>query len=759
MNFAMINRIVPVAAVASLAGLLFAPLTHAETGTEARADAGVVEEILVTARKREESVLEIPESLSVITGDDINRQNLKDLKDVGFKVPNLNLSMRLDGFPNVSIRGLGAFGNTQGVGFYLDDVQIFSDASSRFGDLARIEVLKGPQGTLYGGSNVGGAVKFVSARPDPGEAFGRVKVLGGEQGMIDVEASLNAPLGDTGWAMRLFGFSASHDGFLKNENPVRHNGQRSANKKNTGETETHGARVMFAGPLAENLSLFASMRWNEYDGPNNTWSRELVTDNFQYPRVVNTAPNNPRHTRRTYAGMVELLWELEGFDVVSVTSYTDTDSDRDTDLDIREEYLLDLFRPEKMNVFTQELRFTSTGDAPVQWIAGAYYSMYDEEMDSYLIIYDSRVTADGRLDGVLGCIAGDLCSGLWAGEIVPPNEEAEEFLLPFEYRRRDKSHLAAFANVTYEVQDWELGLGLRVDQWKNKSKNLDVNLSSGLKETEILPRASVSRWLNEDSMMYFTAAFGYEPGGLNIGEFGLLPFQAEKAASYEVGWKGRWADGRANASIAGFFIDYNKRQIEYHIATDAGPVEGIGNFGDSKQLGFEADLSVQVSDALRLSFAVGTVDAEWTGETLAYGIDFEGEKPPNVPEFSWNINADYRQPINGNMDFLFGVQVSKNGAYDGVQAYYPIRNPSYTIINAQIGVAGENWELTVNAENLANKDYYTDVQSFPSFFLLDADGVCLYPVGTDGPEGQGNCVTIGTLGQPRLITASLSYFF
>ena len=126
--------------------------------------ADTVDEVVVTARKREESLLDIPESVHAIGGADINRQNIKSLEDVGFLVPNLNLSPRADGFPNVSIRGLGSFGNTQGVGFYLDDVQVFSDASSRFGDLERIEVLKGPQGTLYGGSNIGGAIKFVSAR-------------------------------------------------------------------------------------------------------------------------------------------------------------------------------------------------------------------------------------------------------------------------------------------------------------------------------------------------------------------------------------------------------------------------------------------------------------------------------------------------------------------------------------------------------------------------------------------------------------------
>ena len=155
---------------------------------------GTIEEIVVTAHRREENLLEIAESVSVISGADISRQNIKGLEDVGFLVPNLNLSTRLDGFPNVSVRGLGAFGNTQGVGFYLDDVQLFSDASSRFGDLERIEILKGPQGTLYGGSNIGGAVKFVSARPDSEATFGRLKAVLGEQGIVDVEGSVNLPV-------------------------------------------------------------------------------------------------------------------------------------------------------------------------------------------------------------------------------------------------------------------------------------------------------------------------------------------------------------------------------------------------------------------------------------------------------------------------------------------------------------------------------------------------------------------------------------
>ena len=137
------------------------------------------DEIIVTSRKREENILAIPESLASFSATLIEQGNINELKDIGLLVPNLYMSRRLDGFPNVSIRGLGGFGNTQGVGFYLDDVQIFSDASSRFGDLERIEVLKGPQGILYGGANIGGAIKFVAKRPDPEAFSGRIKVSAG----------------------------------------------------------------------------------------------------------------------------------------------------------------------------------------------------------------------------------------------------------------------------------------------------------------------------------------------------------------------------------------------------------------------------------------------------------------------------------------------------------------------------------------------------------------------------------------------------
>ena len=732
-------------------GLAAQQTAHGQTNQEAAGP--VVEEIIVTARKRQESLLEIPESVAALSGDQIARQAVDNLRDIGLSVPNLNLSMRTDGFPNVTIRGIGGFGNTQGVGFYLDDVQVFSDASSRFGDLDRIEVLKGPQGTLYGGSNIGGAVKFVSARPDPSDSFGRVKGRLGEQGMVDVEGAANVPLGEAGWAARVFGFFYEDDGFLVNRNPPRLNGVRGNENRDIGAVEEYGGRVMVSGPLGDRLSAFAALRYNEMDGFSNIWMREL-TDDFQYDRAVNNSTNST-HLRDTLAGTVELVLELDNVSVLSLTSYTSTNSTRYTDADIREEFIFDANRPEDMDVFTQEIRFTSTNEGQFTWLAGAYYSMYAEKMRSTQIWWDARVDADGNITGALGCAIGmPTCSGVWLGEIVPPEHEMDFLAVPFEIRDRDKSHLAAFANVNYDWGDWELDLGIRVDQWENSTDNFDTGISSSQDAVEVLPRASLTRWLTEESMVYFTYAKGYEPGGYNLanfeGENDLFGFDIEEASSFEVGWKSRFLDDRLTFSAAAFFIDYTDRQVEFQAQVGGQVIEGIINLGDSEQYGFEAELNLQATEHLSLMAGVGFIDAEWQDGALVDSgdaiVDLAGTEVPNTNDTNWVLAMDYNAPLSqvGGLRFVAGLQASRTGKFLGLQAWDTVRHPSYTVVNAQIGLQGERWELLLQVENLTDEEYYTDVQRFPNLH--------------DPVFGAPN-INIGTMGQPRLAAVVLSYRF
>ena len=716
----------------------------------------VLEEIIVTARKREENVLEIPESLTTFTGDMVESANINGLEDISLLVPNLWMSRRLDGFPNVSIRGLGAFGNTQGVGFYLDDVQLFGDASSRFGDFERIEVLKGPQGILYGGANIGGAVKFVTQQPDPEEFSGRVKAQAGEDNFYDGEIQLNVPLGSD-WALRLFGFALTDDSYLINPNTPRLNGGVPNNDPDVGHTEKYGVRAVLAGSISEQLSLKATLRYNEYDGPNNIWNRELNGD-LTHTNVIDTS-YNARHERETIAGSIELTYDFGNFDAIYLTSYTDTESDRETDLDIDQEFVLDLFRSWPVEVWTQELRFTSTDDSALQWQAGAYYLDYQRDYDADLIIpygfcFFLDPGCNPNPDDPLPYPSID-------DEMNPP--EGFPIVAPFEKSHRKREQIAGYANFSYRMSNIEIAGGVRVDNWKSKRSNFDSGISGSQEETEVLGRGSIAMFFDEDrSMVYGTVSQGFEPGDFNLTNFegvdSLFGYGEERATQYEIGYKGRLLDDRLILTLAGFFIDYKNRQFELQTEdpNTGTVVEGIVNVGDSEAWGLEGDMVLSMHENWTLSTGFGYVDPEWDNGVVSplTGGDLSGMTTPNVADWSVTAALDYDQQVNDEVRLFGRLQLRYKGdATTDAQLRdvpgddFPFwGNPDFTVVDLGAGVEWNNWEFGIHVENLFDEEYYIDVQEFPNF------------AGTKLPGGPGNII-IGTLEQPRRVVGSVSYSF
>ena len=716
-----------------LAGTLGPHASLLATAQEAR-----LEEVVVTARKRSENLMDIPESVSAIAAIEVERRNIKGLNKIGLAIPNLNLSMRTDGYPNVTIRGVGAYGMTQGVGFYLDDVQLFSDASSRFGDIERIEVLKGPQGVLYGGSNIGGAVKYVSKAPSTESLEGRIKVLGGEQGIWDIEGDINIPLSDK-WALRAFAFTREDDGFMRNPgslSPVF--GVDYNQPTDVTASEQSGGRIVLAGDISDSFSMTASVRYNEYDGPVNNWAREMGTPpKMEYPLTLDTS-QNPRHERETFGARLELNLDLGNVEFKSITSYTDTESDRLTDVDLTQLWFFNIFRPETMEVMTQEFRFSSTGDGPLQWVAGVYAMDFEETMTSTLDF--GWIVIDG----------------------VDPTTGVK---VPFETRQEDKSNLAAFGNITYETGAWELGLGLRVDRWESEEEAVDIGHSASKDDVEILPKLSVTRNFQNDSMAYLTISKGFEPGGwVGIadgappvygpnGEKTLAGFDPEEAIQYELGWKGSLADGRVQASAALFFIDYDNRQFEFIVPNPSGDgtlIDGIENIGDSEQTGIELGLTWQASDYLQVAAAYGYIDAEWDSNTILPdgSANLGGQTPPQIIEHSTTVTANFQMPAFGDFDFVANLQLSHNGTMEGGKpSGGTVQNPEFTVMDVQVGVVSDRWELMLNLDNAFNERYYTDVEPFPNFSFGGLTG---------SEPGE---IIIGTHGHPRLFTASATYRF
>lgn len=682
-----------------------------------------LEEIIVTARKREESLLDIPETVVALSGETISRHNIKNLDKIGMSVPNLNLNTRTDGWPNVTMRGMGAFSLTQGVGFYLDDVQLFGDASSRFGDLDRIEVLKGPQGVLYGGSNIGGAVKFISTRPSPDETTGHIKLMAGEQSSTDVEGSINLPIGNE-WAVRLFAFTREDDGFMYNP---------TTDDDSVAGYEESGGRISIAGPLSDNLSLYASLRSNQYDGPNNNWALERGTaPNFDYPYIndIETPSNNDKET---YGASLELVWELDGFDVTSITSYTDTEAKRLTDVDLQPELWLNAQQNETFEATIQEIRFASNTANNLQWQAGLYSSKMEW-------VERSTTRFGPQIFGI-------------------------DLTIPAKHDNTETTHLAAFGNMTYTTGLWEIGFGLRVDSWERKKLVPAEVTESGLDHansidgTEVLPRLSISREVNDDTMIYLTISKGYEPGGLrhepvtfdSQGNPSLSTYGKEEAVQTEIGVKGSFMDGRGSFSAAAFLIDYEDRLFTTIVQSATGPFESVGNSGNSENMGFELEIAYQATENLSLAAAFGTLEAEWDQGTIINGVDMSGRTPSGSIDNGVALAANYEKPLSNGMEFIADFQYNRRGTSASMPAHDSIKNPSYYTLNLSTGIRSGNWEFMIHGENLTDENYYTDLENWVN---LGAGGAL------DGVNNMTDpFYIIGTHGHPRMLSASLTYNF
>jgi len=698
--------------------------------------------IVVTARKREETTLEVPETVTAFGEQQLERAFIDDIDDVGLAVPNLQLSTRTDGFPNVTVRGIGGFGNTQGVGFYLDDVQLFADASSRFGDLARIEVLKGPQGILYGGSNIGGAVKFVSKRPELGVVEGQVSLRAGSFNYFDGQAELNLPLGEN-WAVKLFGYAETDDGFLTNPRTPRQNGRQADAGENIGRREQYGARAALYGDL-DGVEIYITARYNEIDAPTDPWIREL-DGNFNYSRLVDLS-YNPRNKRETFGLTGHIDIPIGDVTLQSVTSWSDTRSRRQTDLDIQPEFVLDLFRPEDFAVLTQELRLSSDDTGPFVWQVGGYLANIERNLDSVLIIREGFCFID-------------------PGACAPLSQQDDviQAEVPFEVSRREREQLAAFANASYKLGGgFEIGGGLRIDRTTSRRANLASGLSGSVAETVVLGRASAS-WTNPDetTLLYVSFSQGFEPADFSLtnltGAQSLLGFGKETADQIEIGYKGRLLDDALVFTIAAFYIDYRDRQFELQAAdpTTGGFVEAIVNVGDSTQKGIEFDFTWVLTDGLTFSGGAGWIDAEWKNGVVSpvTGRSLAGMRPPNLSAFSASGALEYEGDI-GSGEFFIRTQ----GRYKGASstnsqffdtpgdAFAAFDNPAFFVADASLGVEFGAIKAGLTLENLFDERYFNDVQEFPNF------------AGSLNPGEPGNIV-IGTLGQVRRLIGSVSLRF
>ncbi|WP_428820521.1 TonB-dependent receptor [Microbulbifer sp. MCCC 1A16149] len=678
--------------------------------------AAELEEVTVTAQKRTERLTEVPIAITNFSAESIEETGVRQLREVAEFVPNLSISSGKDFDSTVSIRGVGA--NSRNIGFdtrvgvYLDGVYLGQSPAlnQELLDLERIEVLRGPQGTLFGKNTVAGAINLVSRQP--GDTLeGSLNVEYGNFNARQISASVSAPLSDA-----LFGkisvSSQQSDGTQTNT--------VTGNKLNEQDGDAYRAQLVYdaGGSFTANLAIDGT------EGERLTYVGEPVTDTFGMtpdtvaPEDDTVAMNHdPLESREIRGSALTMNWDLSsGFAIKSISAVRDTEIFYRNDVDYSALDLAELRYADSYKQVTQEFQLISPETEDLQYVAGLY--LYQQEGDSLRQIVSSPTAA--MLFGT--------------NPEVPVTTDGTV----------DTNSFAVFMNGSYQLSSqWKLGFGFR---YSEEEKEVDWSIdgsgsgafamgtgsvNDSRTDSHFSPNVVLNYAFTPDVHGYAKYAGGFKSGGFNldfIGQSDLeagIDFDKETVDSYEIGLKGTALDRSLSFNLAAFQSNFTDYQVNQFIDLGEGRTSiSIRNAAEVETRGLEAEFTYRASDYLQLNAALGLLDAKFADYPGggAGGADVSGNKLPGASDYSINLGAQYRYPI-----MSMGVEVMARIDYSFRDDYYNTAdNEQYRtlltgdvvqygwvddieLVNARIGVISdsENWSASLWARNLLDEAYLT----------------------------------------------------
>ena len=676
----MTNKNHPLKAAIFLATSIFALSSFAQNNEP------MFEEIIVTAEKRSESLQDLSQAVTVLSGIDLDNRQISTFVDLSAIAPGVNIAKN-EGFKTViTIRGVGYETNqnaiaTPSVSYHLDGIYVASPYSLQtdFLDLERIEVLRGPQGTLFGQNSTGGAINVITRAPTTDETYGSADLTMGNYGLLKTRAVINKPLSEN-LAMRASFISNSRDGFTEN----------LTNGQDLDDADSTSARVRLS---YEPSDIFrANFMAQVFDEDRNGSAQKGIIDPTPDPRQLRqNSPTEHKLNAQLYSAVLE--WDRESFSIKSLTSYqvddilVRRDNDRN-DLDYLPPFALlpSEYDPEtnKQTTITQEINLVSSEPifGKLDWVAGLFYLNTEIEISilerldfGFDGVFDPFTTSDVYgYSGDFGFITNST-----------PERDSTSF-----YGQGTWNHSDSLRTV--------FGLRHTKDEVYSAVTNFYGRSGTDILETDgnkLTGRFVVEKDLDDDTMFYGSFTRGYKPGGSNltygredvVAQIVVLPtFQEEIVDAFEVGLKTDLADGRVRLNTAAFLYNYEGLQYQ---ATDPEVFEGgVGNIPDSEIYGAELELSTFLSDSVILDLRMSWLDTEITANHLA--LD-------NV-ESEAATNALLAQGIGL---FSNDVQVARAGRIQNVKGNELAKTPSFT------GNVALNWSNDHNWGELKGTLQYT----------------------------------------------------
>ena len=717
------------------------------SGASAESSPLVFEEVLVTAEKRSESLQDLSQAITVLDGDDLDTQQISSFVDLSAIAPGVNIAKN-EGFKTViTIRGVGNEANQNAianpsVSYHLDGIYVASPfgLQTDFLDLERIEVLRGPQGTLFGQNSTGGAINVITQAPSLEDSFGKADLTLGDYGLVKARAAYNLPLSDT-LAVRASVISNTRDGFTDNLTL----GQDLDDANSTSAR----VRVLYA-PRDNFRANFTAQIFDE--DRNGAAQKGLLDPTPNARELRQDSRADYELTSELYSMVLE--WDLEAFSIKSLTSYQNDDvlinrdNDRN-DLAVLAPFaqLPSVYVPEtnKQKTITQEINLISGAPlfGKMDWVAGVFY--LDTEVEISI-----RELLDFNFNGTFDPFT--------RAQVFAFDPTAEIGFISDSKPERDSTSI--YGQGTWNFNDeWRAVFGLRYteDEVYSAVTNFFGRTGTDIIEMDsekVTGRLVLEHDFSESTMGFASYTRGFKPGGSNL-TYGLesvvapvvvLPtFDEEIVDAFEIGLKTDLADGRVRLNAAAFFYNYEGLQYQ---ATDPEVFQGgVGNIPESEIFGAELELSAFLSDSVILDVRLAWLDTEITADHLALdnvqseaagnaliGQGFNlfsdeiqvarsaavqnvnGNELAKTPEFTGNIALNWNKNItagevNSSLQYTyrgeFKHRIFNNAVTDTV--------PSYDVIVLVVGFRpeGKDWRVELIAKNLTDEDgvnaRFTDV--------------------------------------------------
>jgi outer membrane receptor protein involved in Fe transport len=725
------------AAAVGLAGYVTGAGSAGAGPADATTSDSTLGEVIVTAQRRAEDEREVPTSISVLGGAALENMHIENLEDISRAVPGLSFAAGGGpGLDNIEMRGVSSTSGSATVGIYLDDVPVtvtnlYNGAvEPRLFDLDRVEVLRGPQGTLYGSSSMGGAIRFISNQPDLSAYGGSVSSLvsGTRHGGVnyDEQGVLNVPLIEGRAAVRIGVDVGQDSGYIDNYTLSDELARRGTNDDKWSVLRLSG-KVAVDDTLTITPALFGQ------------WEKTGDTSVF-YPGVglyEQQKEVQEPSVDHILIGSVTAAKQWDWAQLTSISSYFQQQFNRIEDGTYYNSeylgYIIDSDPPNgimnqgyqigllpgpvytwvKTSVVTQEFRLASaqSADSALSWIGGLFFTDYRVHRQFNAYIDDFNQT----FQGIYGIPPQD--APVFAGATFPNNSVATDDTA------EDEKQYAAFADVSYRfIPSLKATAGLRYsyaptifNDFQGGYFSIGVpSVSTRAKFYATTPKFSLTYDATPDLTLYASASQGYRIGGSEIGidpslcaqdlaNIGLssapLNFKSDSLWSYETGLKGRFFDDTLSINLDAYIVRWSNIQQTISL-----PICGYTittNVGDAKAYGPELEINYKPIRDVTLGLSTEYTHDALTSITSAAGAAV-GDHILNVPEWMATLRAEYSRPINDDLRGFVRADYDWTGPSNG--AFTPSNpdysRPSYSVLNASVGVNLRGFEISVFAKNL-----------------------------------------------------------